>query len=220
MLPGLSKTLDQFDIRFPASRSFISCLIGCEAVQICASRTFLLSEGHSAFPDQRMALFSSRFQCAENPLLRPSRAKGTHFAGILEDCWLLFADSKRPKTVWWTWSGSNRRPLPCHSTQQQWNQRHRGKSRGAERHVWSTFGKRECPELCPRLSRTDRCLSKAEVRSGTAGKTLTAVLTALDGLAPDSAPISWPGGVTLGRASLLRCLTQTASRFNPKRTPL
>jgi len=34
----------------------------CEAVQICASPAFLLSEGHSAFPDQRMALFRSRFQ--------------------------------------------------------------------------------------------------------------------------------------------------------------
>jgi len=203
-----------------SSEPFIHLTSDCEAVQICASATLLLSEGHSAFPDQRMALFRSRFQSAENPLLCPSGEKGRHFAGIFGGCWLKLTDIERPKTVWWTWSGSNRRPLPCHSTQQQWNQRHRGKSRGAERHVWSTFGKRECPELCPRLSRTDRCLSKAEVRSGTAGKTLTAVLTALDGLAPDSAPISWPGGVTLGRASLLRCLTQTASRFNPKRTPL
>ena len=44
-------------------------------------------EGHSAFPDQRMALFRSRFQRAENPLLCPSGAKGTHFAGIFGDCW-------------------------------------------------------------------------------------------------------------------------------------
>ena len=111
----VEKPLDQCDIRL-ASHSFISHLMACEALQICASRTFLLSEGHSAFPDQRMALFSSRFQCAENPLLCPSGAKGAHFAGILGDCWLLFADSKRPKTVWWTWSGSNRRPLPCHGS--------------------------------------------------------------------------------------------------------
>ena len=66
----------------------LSHLIACEAVQICASRTFLLSEGHSAFPDQRMALFRSRFQYAENPLLYPSGAKGTYFAGIFGECWL------------------------------------------------------------------------------------------------------------------------------------
>ena len=30
-----------------------------------------ICEGHSAFADQRMALFSSRFRCAENPLLCP-----------------------------------------------------------------------------------------------------------------------------------------------------
>ena len=89
------------------------CLRGGSNLRVPTS---LLSEGHSAFPDQRMAPFSSRFQCAENPLLCPSGAKGAHFAGILEDCWLLFADSKRPKTVWWTWSGSNRRPLPCHGS--------------------------------------------------------------------------------------------------------
>ena len=49
--PDFRRILDQFDIRFPASRSFISCLIACEAVQIRASPAFLLSEGHSAFPD-------------------------------------------------------------------------------------------------------------------------------------------------------------------------
>ena len=114
--PDCRKTLDQFDIRFPASRSFISYPIACEAVQICASPTFLLSEGHSAFPDQRKALFRSRFQYTENLLLCPSGAKGTHFAGIFEDCWLQFADLKKLKTVWWTWSGSNRRPLPCHGS--------------------------------------------------------------------------------------------------------
>lgn len=105
-------SLDQFDTRFPASHSFISYLIACEAVQICASPTFLLSEGHSAFPGQRMALFRSRFQHAENLLLCPSGAKGTHFAGKFGDCWLLFADSKRRKTVWWTKSRANHSPPP------------------------------------------------------------------------------------------------------------
>src|SRR5665213_3478029 len=37
MLSEFRKTLDQFDIRFPASHSFISYQIACEAVQICAS---------------------------------------------------------------------------------------------------------------------------------------------------------------------------------------
>ena len=59
-----------------------------------------------------MALFSSRFQHAENPLLCPSGAKGAHFAGMLEDCWLVFADSKRTKTVWWTKSRANHSPPP------------------------------------------------------------------------------------------------------------
>ena len=76
------KTLDPCDIRFPASRSFVSYLIAREAIQICVSRTFVVSGGHSAFPDQRMAPFSSGLQCAENPLLYPSGAKGAHFAGI------------------------------------------------------------------------------------------------------------------------------------------
>ena len=110
--PDCRKTSDQFDTRVPASHSFISLLMAGDADQICSSPTSPLSRGHSAFPDQRMALFSSRFQCAENPLLCPSRAKGTHFAGILEDCWLLFADSKRPKTVWWTKSRANHSPPP------------------------------------------------------------------------------------------------------------
>ena len=54
-------------------------------------------EGHSAFPDQRMALFRSRFQRAENPLLCPSGAKGTHFAGIFGDSWQKLTDLKRLK---------------------------------------------------------------------------------------------------------------------------
>src|SRR5665213_3151566 len=112
MLSGLSKNFGSIDVRFPAGHSFVSYLIACEAVQICASPTFLLSEGYSAFADQRMALFRSRFQYAENPLLCPSGAKGAHFAGILEDCWLLLADSKRPKTVWWTNSRANHSPPP------------------------------------------------------------------------------------------------------------
>ena len=48
---------------------------------IRAASTFLLSKGHSAFPDQRTALCSSRFQHAENPLLCPSGVKGAHVAG-------------------------------------------------------------------------------------------------------------------------------------------
>jgi hypothetical protein len=95
-------------------RDIHSSLIACEAVQICASPTFLLSEGHSAFPDQRVALFRSRFLYAENPLLCPPRAIGAQFVGKFGNCWLSCADLKRLKTAWWTWSGSNRRPLPCH----------------------------------------------------------------------------------------------------------
>ena len=112
--PDCRRTWDQFDTRYsiPASHSFISHLLACEAVQICASATFLLSEGHSAFPDQRMALFSSRFQCAENPLLCPSRAKGAHFAGIFAEHWLLFVNLKRRKTAWWTKSRANHSPPP------------------------------------------------------------------------------------------------------------
>jgi len=86
--------------------------IACETLQICTSRTYLLSEGHSAFADQRTALFISRFKCAENSLLCPSGAKGVHFVGILEDWRLLFADSTRRKTVWWTKSRANHSPPP------------------------------------------------------------------------------------------------------------
>ncbi len=98
----VKKTLDQFDIRFPASHSFVSYLIACEAVQICAFPAFLLSEAHSAFPDQRMAVFGNRFQHAENPLLCPSGAKGAQIAGRLEDCWLKFANLRRRNTDWWS----------------------------------------------------------------------------------------------------------------------
>jgi hypothetical protein len=112
MLSGFSKTSDPCDIRFPASRSFVSYVIAREVIQICVSRTFVVSGGHSAFADQRMALFSSRFQYAENPLLCPSGAKGAHFAGILEDCWLEFVNLRRRKTDWWTKSKANHSPPP------------------------------------------------------------------------------------------------------------
>jgi hypothetical protein len=79
--PGCQRTLNQFDIRFPASRSFILCPIACEAVQICASAIFLLSEGHSAFPDQRMALFSSRFQFRGESSPVSFRSKRRPFCG-------------------------------------------------------------------------------------------------------------------------------------------
>jgi len=79
---------------------------------ICAFGTCLCSGGHSAFADQRMALFGSRFQYTENPLLCPSGAKGAHFAGILEDCWLEFVNLRRHKTVWWTKSKANHSPPP------------------------------------------------------------------------------------------------------------
>jgi hypothetical protein len=69
-------------------------------------------EGHSAFADQRMALFSSRFQCAENPLLCPAGAKGAHFAGKFEDCRLEFANLETLKTAWWTKSRANHSPPP------------------------------------------------------------------------------------------------------------
>ena len=75
------RALDRSDIRFPASLSFISGQIACEAVQICAPRCSYFSEGHSAFPDQRMALLGAGFQSAENPLQCPSGAKGADFAG-------------------------------------------------------------------------------------------------------------------------------------------
>jgi hypothetical protein len=55
------KSASQFVIRFPASQSFISNPSACEAVQFRTPPTFLLSGGHSAFPDQRMALFWARF---------------------------------------------------------------------------------------------------------------------------------------------------------------
>ena len=95
-----------------STESFIHLMLNClRGGSIRASPTFLLSDGHSAFPDQRMALFKSRFQCAENSLLCPSVAKGAHFAGIFGDCWLLFADLKRGKTVWW-WTQSPANPSP------------------------------------------------------------------------------------------------------------
>jgi hypothetical protein len=62
MLFGLSKNFGSFDNRFTASHSFFSYEIACEAVQISAAWTFVVSGGHSAFPDQRTALFRSRFQ--------------------------------------------------------------------------------------------------------------------------------------------------------------
>ncbi len=71
-----------------------------------------ISQGHSAFADQRMTLFSSRFQHAENPLLCPSGAKRAQIAGILEDCWLKFVNLRRRKTVWWTKSRANHSPPP------------------------------------------------------------------------------------------------------------
>jgi hypothetical protein len=74
--------------------------------------TFLLSGGHSAFADQRMARFSSRFQYVENPLLCPSEAKGAHFAGKIGDFWLEFVNLRRRKTVWWTKSKANHSPPP------------------------------------------------------------------------------------------------------------
>jgi hypothetical protein len=92
--PGCQRTLNQFDIRFPASRSFILCPIACEAVQICASAIFLLSEGHSAFPDQRMALFSSRFQFRGESSPVSFRSKRRPFCG---ENWGLLAKICRLK---------------------------------------------------------------------------------------------------------------------------
>jgi len=70
--PDCPKTLDQFDIQFPASPSFTSYPIACEAVEYCAPRMLLLSGGHTAFPDRRIALFWAKFQNAENALACPS----------------------------------------------------------------------------------------------------------------------------------------------------
>ena len=111
MLSGFSKNFGSMRHSI-SSEPFIHLTSDCEAVQICASATLLLSEGHSAFPDQRMALFRSRFQSAENPLLCPSGEKGRHFAGIFGGCWLKLTDIERPKTVWWTKSRANHSPPP------------------------------------------------------------------------------------------------------------
>jgi hypothetical protein len=54
--------LDQVNIRFPARPSFTSYPIPCDTVQFCASPTLLLSGGHTAFPDQRIALFWPGFK--------------------------------------------------------------------------------------------------------------------------------------------------------------
>jgi hypothetical protein len=54
--------LDQFDIRFPASHSFISYPIACEAVQFCAPPTFLLSGGHTAFPIREWLCYGPGFK--------------------------------------------------------------------------------------------------------------------------------------------------------------
>jgi len=56
------KTLDQFDIRFPASHSFISYPIACEAVQFRAPPTFLLSGGHTAFPIREWLCYGPGFK--------------------------------------------------------------------------------------------------------------------------------------------------------------
>jgi hypothetical protein len=78
------KTLDQFDIRFPASHSFISpdCLQGGSNLRVPDTPT---SEGHSAFSDQRMALFRSKFQYAENLLLVLEEQK----APVLRGYWRI-----------------------------------------------------------------------------------------------------------------------------------
>jgi len=60
--------------------SFISYRTACEAPNVCASPTFLVSGGHSAFPDQRIGPISTRILKAENPLLCPPGAESTHFA--------------------------------------------------------------------------------------------------------------------------------------------
>ncbi len=82
-------TLSELSKNFGSIRPSISSeplihvhgLIACEAFQIRVSRAFLLSEGHSAFPDQRMALFSSRFQCDGESSPVSSRSKRGLFCG-------------------------------------------------------------------------------------------------------------------------------------------
>ena len=48
--PDCPKTLDQFDIRFPASPSFTSYPIACEAVQFCTPRRCSFPEDTRHFP--------------------------------------------------------------------------------------------------------------------------------------------------------------------------
>ena len=111
MLPGLSK-------KFGSMRHSISsvvsmcriarCLRGSSKLRIPDIRT---SGGNSAFPDQRMARFRSRFQYAENTLLCPSGAKRAQIAGILEDCWLKFVNLRIRKTEWWCRQSRENRSL-------------------------------------------------------------------------------------------------------------
>jgi hypothetical protein len=61
-----------------------------------------------------MALFWAGIGTVENSLLCPASANDAKFTGKFEDLPIYDADSQRTMTHWWTWSGSNRRPLPCH----------------------------------------------------------------------------------------------------------
>ena len=106
------KTLDQCDIRFPASHSFVSYLIACEAVQICASPTFYFPKDTRHFPIREWLCLRADFSARRILSRVLQEQKGAHFAGKIGECWLLFADSKRPKTVWWTKSRANHSPPP------------------------------------------------------------------------------------------------------------
>ena len=112
MLSGSSKNFGSMR-HLISSEPLIHLMSDClRGGSIRASPTRLHSEGHSAFPDQRMAPLNSRFQYVENPLLCPPGAKRMQFVGIFGDCWLEFRDLKRQKTAWWTKSRANHSPPP------------------------------------------------------------------------------------------------------------
>jgi hypothetical protein len=107
------KPLDQCDTRFPANRSLnliSDCLRGGSNLRV----PDIPPKDTRHFPIREWLCLAADFSTRRILSCVLQEQKSCIFAGKFWDCRLLFADSKRPKTVWWTWSGSNRRPLPCH----------------------------------------------------------------------------------------------------------
>ena len=79
-------------------------------------QNFPTAEGHSPFPIREWGRFLTEsckrriFSCA---LLGP---KACHFAGKLDNLLGKVPNRTDLENIWWTWSGSNRRPLPCHGS--------------------------------------------------------------------------------------------------------